>query len=68
MTIVTPFRKSEIALSRALQWKAELSLRQTSGAFGQSTTTDATSSSAEMRYTAPSMPWLRSAASTVPRS
>lgn len=55
MTIVTPFRKSEIALSRALQWKAELSLRQTSGAFGQSTTTDA-SSSAEMRYTAPSMP------------
>lgn len=67
MTIVTPFRKSEIALSRALQWKAELSLRQTSGAFGQSTTTDA-SSSAEMRYTATSMPWLRSAASTAPRS
>ena len=67
MTKVTPFRKSEIALSRALQWKAELSLRQTSGAFGQSTTTDA-NSSAEMRYTAPSMPWLRSAASTAPRS
>ena len=67
MTIVTPFRKSEIALSRALQWKAELSLQQTSGAFGQSTTTDA-SSSAEMRYTALSMPWLRSTASTAPRS
>ena len=67
MTIVTTFRKSEIALSRALQWKAELSLRQTSGAFGQSTTTGA-SSSAEMRYTAPSMPWLRRAASTAPRS